>query len=323
MTALLRTELKRLLHRRTVVALLVAAIVLPAVVWVTTVWGTRPVSEADLAAARAETEQLHNDEVTACIAHPGDWGIDVQSVAEEKIPALCEDMSAGYEVYVRDQLDLGQLVGGNGTAFGLVTMIAALVFIAGASFAGADWASGSMSNQLLVEPRRARVWTAKGLVVAAVGAVVSAVVLAAFWLGMLLMAHLWDRPAVPDIAQTLLWLNLRGIVLVAVAGLVGYAVAMWFRSSASAVVAILVIALGAELLLRSLPIDNPDPWTPSLNLQAWVQNGAQYWPSNCWDSGCGELGLHHGFGSAALYLAVGAVVVLVFSLLSFRRRDVP
>ncbi len=33
--------------------------------------------------------------------------------------------------------------------------------IAGCTFAGADWSSGSMTNQLLFEPRRGRVWLAK------------------------------------------------------------------------------------------------------------------------------------------------------------------
>ncbi len=37
--------------------------------------------------------------------------------------------------------------------------------LVGATFGGADWASGSMSNQLLFVPRRLRVWTAKAVAV--------------------------------------------------------------------------------------------------------------------------------------------------------------
>ena len=40
----------------------------------------------------------------------------------------------------------------------LVTLV---MLLAGTTFAGHDWNTGSMGNQLLFEPRRARVWGAK------------------------------------------------------------------------------------------------------------------------------------------------------------------
>ena len=43
----------------------------------------------------------------------------------------------------------------------LVILLAILMMLAGTTFAGHDWASGSVSNQLLFEPRRPRVWAAK------------------------------------------------------------------------------------------------------------------------------------------------------------------
>ena len=45
----------------------------------------------------------------------------------------------------------------------------ASLLLVGATFAGADWNSGSMSNQLLFEPRRLRVWAAKAGAVVATG----------------------------------------------------------------------------------------------------------------------------------------------------------
>ena len=47
----------------------------------------------------------------------------------------------------------------------MVVVVTLLLVLAGTTFAGHDWNSGSMSNQLLFEPRRARVWVAKGGVV--------------------------------------------------------------------------------------------------------------------------------------------------------------
>ena len=48
-----------------------------------------------------------------------------------------------------------------------ITILAGLMMLVGTTFAGHDWNTGSMSNQLLFEPRRLRVWAAKGLAVAA------------------------------------------------------------------------------------------------------------------------------------------------------------
>ena len=39
------------------------------------------------------------------------------------------------------------------------------MLLLGTTFAGHDWNTGSMSNQLLFEPRRERVWLAKALAV--------------------------------------------------------------------------------------------------------------------------------------------------------------
>ena len=52
-----------------------------------------------------------------------------------------------------------------GSGLAVVVVVSLLLVLAGTTFAGHDWNSGSMSNQLLFEPRRARVWVAKGGVV--------------------------------------------------------------------------------------------------------------------------------------------------------------
>ena len=46
---------------------------------------------------------------------------------------------------------------------GLAVVVSHLLLVlVGTTFVGHDWNSGSMSNQLLFEPRRLRVWAAKG-----------------------------------------------------------------------------------------------------------------------------------------------------------------
>ena len=51
----------------------------------------------------------------------------------------------------------------------VIVLLAGLLMLVGTTFAGADWNSGSMSNQLLFEPRRSRVWAAKATAVLAGG----------------------------------------------------------------------------------------------------------------------------------------------------------
>ena len=63
-----------------------------------------------------------------------------------------------------------------------MVVLAILMMLAGTTFAGHDWASGSVSNQLLFEPRRPLVWAAKGAVVTALAGLFAAAVVTAYWL---------------------------------------------------------------------------------------------------------------------------------------------
>ena len=59
-----------------------------------------------------------------------------------------------------------------------------LMLLVGTTFAGHDWNTGSISNQLLFEPRRLRVWLAKLLAVGLVASALAAAVLFAHWTGL-------------------------------------------------------------------------------------------------------------------------------------------
>lgn len=325
MISLLRTEFSRLRHRRAIAGLLLAAVLVPVALWASAAWEHRPVSAEDRAQALAEQLAPIQESVSECISHPADW--DVRGT-KDQIDAKCREMVgdpggiALDQVWVRDELDLRQLTESNGLATGLVTLLAGVLFVIGATFAGADWATGSMSNQLLVEPRRGRVWGAKALVVGLVGAVVAVVVSAVFWVAMVVLARVWDRPPVPGIAETLIWLNLRGVLLVALTGVAGFAVGMLLRSTGGAIAVIFVVSVGAELLLRALPIGDPERWTPSTNVVAWIDNGTQYWSSECLAMGC-EQGLLLPLSQATVYLTLLFLVVCAASWRSFARRDVP
>ena len=72
-----------------------------------------------------------------------------------------------------------------------------VMLLAGTTFAGHDWNTGSMSNQLLFEPRRHRVWLAKAIAVALLTGTISLAVLIAYWTGMWATASIRDLP-IPD-----------------------------------------------------------------------------------------------------------------------------
>src|SRR4029079_11391652 len=68
------------------------------------------------------------------------------------------------------------------TLLGVTMLLAAALVVAGVTFAGADWSSGTIGTQLLFQPRRWRVFGNKVVALAAWSALVAAVVAALAWL---------------------------------------------------------------------------------------------------------------------------------------------
>ena len=85
-----------------------------------------------------------------------------------------------------------------------ITILTGLLMLVGTTYAGHDWNTGSMSNQLLFEPRRLRLWAAKGVAVLLTGAVVGAAVLALFWAGAAILASSRDVTAAPGLWRDIL-----------------------------------------------------------------------------------------------------------------------
>lgn len=138
----------------------------------------------------------------------------------------------------RQTLDVGVVLDNEATA--VVSLLAVLLLILGTTFVGHDWNTGSISNQLLFEPRRQRVWAAKGLAISLVGLVAGAVALLVFWSAIGLLVAQRDIAAGAGEWSDVRTTAARGVLLVALAGLLGYALTMLLRST----VATLGICLG-------------------------------------------------------------------------------
>ncbi len=100
----------------------------------------------------------------------------------------------------------------------LAVIVTSLLVIAGATFAGSDWSTGSMSNQLLFVPRRSTVWLAKALAVLLGGLLVAGVLVVGFWLTLLLVADARGISTPGDVLADVRWLAARSILLAAAAG---------------------------------------------------------------------------------------------------------
>jgi hypothetical protein len=223
----------------------------------------------------------------------------------------------------RPTLDLGQVVHGRGTA--VIVIVTSLLVIAGATFAGSDWTTGSMVNQLLFVPRRSAVWVAKGLAVLVAGLVVSAVLIAGFWLVLSLAADARGLDAAERVLWDVRWTALRGIVIAACGGLGGYALTMAVRRTVGTVAVLFAYVVGGEALVYALPFQRAGEWSLANNALAWIHDGTRVFDDNlpCRSGfeGCQrsyELSLGHG----AAYLGGVLLLTLVVSWLVFLRRDV-
>jgi ABC-2 type transport system permease protein len=338
MGRLLGVELARFRWRRAVKVLLAACIVAPLLLLSGTAWSTRPVSEAELAQAQATAEReaqqpYVQDGIEQCLEDPDSW-LGPGGGGDDPEAACIEANTPRAEWFLnRQPLDVASAVNDLGVA--VPTILSVLLLLAAATYVGADWASGSMSNQLLFEPRRGRVWAAKALVLVVVGAVVGAVVQTLFWLGIGALASSRDLEVAGSVWDPLPGIVFRGTLLMVGAALLGYSLTMLFRSTVVTLGILFGTAVASTILIMTLPLggDNERYILPT-NVSAFVMNGTDYYDSGggsytcttdengmqvCEDDGQRHLSLAGG----AAYLGLLLLLPGAAGLGTFRRRDVP
>lgn len=323
---LLLVELNRFRSRRAIALLVLAAGVLAAVLAATALWNTRPVDATDLAAAREQAAQEAEQpyikaELRRCEKRPERYGGPGTTAAD------CSEMVLPQPEWFlyREPLKLKRVNENEGTA--AILLGAAVLIVAGTTFAGGDWASGSMSNQLLFEPRRTRVWLAKAAAVFLATLVVATLALLAFWGVMALVAGMRDIATPPRVWGDVRATVARGVLLTAFAAVGGYALTMLLRHTVGTMAVMFVYAVGGEVLIASLPFSGMGRWSLANNVAAWLNDGTTYWddslrcpPSQTMD--CDQsvpISMLHG----ATYLGVILVLVALASVFFFRRRDIP
>ena len=331
MKRLLLVELTRLRWRRAVLLLLLAVVALPVVFGIARIWSTQPPSDAELASVDAQVAEetarpYVQKELQRCLTKPQRFGLEADA---PDLQAQCESFVLPQREWFLYYETLDLVTEREESGLALVAFVSALLLLAGTTLVGHDWNSGSMSNQLLFESRRTRVWTAKALVVFVVSLVLSLVVFSGYWLALWAVARSRDLPATTTILVDCLQVGLRGALLAAGAALGGYALTMLFRTTVATLGVLFAFAVAGGALIAVLGID--PAYQPQNNLAAVVLDGAEYYvdvPDECYGprppqgSVCDEtavLPARDGgvYVGSVLVLAVGA------SVLSFRRRDIP
>ena len=217
-----------------------------------------------------------------------------------------------------------------GLAEASVYFLGFLAFLLGASFVAAEFSSGSMGNWLTFAPRRLRVAASKLSAATLAGA---ALALLGVGLSLLTVTGVTtiNRPdaslklpdATPTTTEPLSLSLLRIVVVVALGGLGGAAVGLLLRSTAAVVGLVLGYAVVVEgFIANGIGDGRLRPWFISLNIDAFVQNGAKYYVSSCDQNGCQSVQLVNSFTHGWVYLLVITVVGVVAALAIFRRRDV-
>jgi hypothetical protein len=322
---LLAVELSRFVSRRAIVLLVLATLVVAVALAGAAAWDTRPLSRADRtdAAAQADLEGQRSEiqqQVTACRADPESF-LGPSAVADDCADALVPGPEA---YYPRDPLTLRHTLSTDGLGLPLALIVVSLMVIAGCTFAGADWASGSMTNQLLFVPRRTRVWLAKAGAVTLGTGVVALVAISAFWLILGLVAQGRGVDVQSEEVTHVVWHVVRATALAMAAGLGAFALTMVFRHTVATLALLFVYSIGGEIVVNLLPFDGSGRWSLGNNALGWLATSYRYFDASI-DCTPGErcsstqTMTHLESGT---FLGVLLVIAVAVSLVWFNRRDV-
>jgi hypothetical protein len=321
MIRLIGVELTRFRSRRAIILLILAAAVLTFLVAAKTSWDTRPLSADDLSSARAQAasdaQQADlREQIDACIKDPS--SVLGPNATVRECEALAPDVR---DYYPRQPLDLAFVMTRNG--YGVTLLVVGLIVIAGSTFAGADWSSGSIVSQLVFEARRSRLWWAKAAAVTIGSALVGAVLLGGFWLGMYLVATSRGIAVPHSLATGMAGEAARGIALTTAAGLGAYALTMLFRHTVATLALLFAYSVGGEIVVNLLPVAGAARWSLGNNVTGWVRDNFAYFDDSAHcplSDTCSKM-VPLGHVGSGVFLLVLLVVAMLVSWWSFTRRD--
>ncbi len=325
MTRLLAVELSRFRSRRTVALLALAAILVSALLVGATAWTTRPLTEADRtdATAQAELEGQRPEirqQVRACRSDPTSY-LGPTATAEQCAEALVPGPEA---YYPREELSLRSTLSPSGLGVTLALVVVALMIIAGSAFIGADWRSGSLTNQLIFEPRRLRVWLGKAAAVLIGSGLITLVVLSGFWLTVGALAQAREVAISSAEVADVSWHVARAVALSMAAALGAFALTAAFRHTVATLALLFIYAVGGEVLVNLLPVSGAGRWSVGNNALGWLARHHEYFDNSivCGAGAACDSTQVLTHLEAGTFLGVLLVIAVVVSLVWFKRSDV-
>lgn len=334
MRRLVGVELTRLRMRRAVLALLLVGVVVPLLVAASQLWDTRPLSDADRAFAAEQAEADYAAALASvddCVRSPGEFGIPEAS-GSDAARSSCTLSLADPQWFTADgyayrpPLDVEAVR--TGSAVAVAVVLGLVVVLLGMTFVGADWASGSMSVQLLVEPRRTRVWVAKALATGLVAAGLGTAVLGVFWAVVAVAAEARGIETTAATWGQVVASGLWTVVLLVAATLAAHALTMLLRSTVVTLGIVFAVSVGSTVLLAVLGAGS-FRWMLPTNAFAVITGEVEYYDDGCYAT-VGESRTTVDVCARVLerpesvvYLGVLVALLVAGSLVSFRRRDVP
>jgi len=329
---LISAEWRRLFARRFTRIMLLAVLAILAVIGVGVGVNSHQRTAATHAAAVARAQQDNEQMMADCLRSQQDTGSP--SDVKQFPPGFdCTQIARdGARPEYYEPYEFSFRAGAPALVQVMGALLAMLGFIVGASFVGAEWHSGGMTNLLLWRPRRVPVLLGK--LTALLGGMVSASVgYSAVWLGTVwaiastrgrtagMTAGAWRSLALDDV---------RAVALGLFAATIGFAVASIGRHTATALGAavgyLVVLELGGHIVLALLQVHRPERYFLSNYVFAWLTKATWFddYPANC--GGFGQncepqrWAIHLNQGLLALGIAV--TLTLGWALWSMRRRDV-
>jgi ABC-2 type transport system permease protein len=214
----------------------------------------------------------------------------------------------------------------------LAALLAVMAFVVGATYVGAEWSSGGMMNLLLWRPRRLQVLGTK-LAALLVGLTVLTALVSAAWTGLFAaLAHF--RGTLDGMTsgawQSFVLMEVRGLVLVLVAGALGFGLASLGRHTAMALgaaigaVILFQFGLGTVLTLAKAPF--VEAYLVPVWTTAWMDKSVVVtdWESCNYSStqGCEPDTLTLTWPMAGGLLAAALVLVVGAAMWTMRSRDI-
>jgi ABC-type transport system involved in multi-copper enzyme maturation permease subunit len=204
-------------------------------------------------------------------------------------------------------------------------------FVIGASFVGAEWTSGGMTNLLLWRPRRLEVLGAK-LAVAVGGVLAMAITYLLVWtvtfLGVAVTAGAIGTMTSSAVGSLLLTF-VRVVLLAAAGSAFGFAIASIGRHTAMAlgvgIAYLLVYELGATIMFSVMGTDFPERFRLSTYVVAWLSKRYELAPQSFECNTVNCVGVEPyvvGWGEGGVALGVVAVALVTAAFAAMRRRDV-